>query len=119
MTTENRPTQESVDSLREWIEGNRERYSSGMEIMNDPVQIKGFLKGVMARVTHCMMYDPKENDPHVAVFEIARLQERMLGVFEDIEFLDEFEEKKARYLQAVKVFAGVPEITEEISPDHP
>ena len=109
MTTENRPTQESIDALRGWIEENRERFNSGVRILNDPIQVKGWVKGIMARMGTTMAFNPRNDAPHVAVYEVAKLQQSMAGVFEDLEFLDEFEEKHARYLESIRAIAGESE----------
>jgi len=100
MTTEN--AEGTIEALRDWLETHRARYSSGTSVLQDPIQVKGFIKGLMARVGNCMGYNPLQHGSDVAVFEIGKLQERMVSVFEDIEFLDEFEEKRQRYLEAIK-----------------
>ena len=107
---------EYIEALRKWLEDNRANYQMALAILKDPVQVRGFVKSIIAKVDSAMGYNPYLHPPEAAVAELSKLQERLGGVLEDVEFLDEFEEKKQRYLDAVK--AVVAEEPKGPSPDH-
>jgi hypothetical protein len=107
---------EQIEALQKWLEDNRANYQMALNILADPVQVRGFVKSIISKVDSAMGYSPYKHPPEVAVAELARLQERLGGVLEDVEFLDEYEEKKKRYLDAIK--AAVAEEPKGQSPDH-
>ena len=105
MTTELEQRQH-IEALREWIEENRADYEQASTILRDPAQVRGFVKTIAAKVSGALRYDPYTHPPEAAVAEIARLQERLGGVLSDVEFLDEYEEKKKRYMDAIRALVG-------------
>jgi hypothetical protein len=107
---------EQIEVLREWLEGERGNYQMALAVLKDPVRVRGFVKSIIAKVDSAMGYNAYHHPPVAAVAELSKLQERIGPILEDMEFLDEYEEKKKRYLDAIK--AAVVEEPEGLTPNH-
>ena len=95
----------TIEALRDWLDENRGAYTEASLILDDPMRVRGFMKSIAAKVSGALRFDPYNHPPEAAVAEVTRIQERLVGVLEDIEFLDEYEEKKKRYVDAIRVVA--------------
>jgi len=93
-----------IDSLQVWLEENLASYSQATKILLDPDQVRNFVKSLAVKMSGALRFDPYTHPAEAAVAEIAKLQERLGGVLEDIDFLDEYEEKKKRYTDAIRAF---------------
>lgn len=119
MTTENDQKQ-LIEALRLWLEENLGSYKEASKILKDPEQVRGFVKSIAAKMSGALRYDPYNHPPEAAVFELAKLHERLGGVLSDIDFLDEYEEKQKRYKDAIRAFVdGKPKGESEFTPDEP
>jgi hypothetical protein len=104
MTTEN-VQKETIEALRNWLEENRADYMQASEILTNPKRVRGFVKSIAAKMEGVIRFDPYKHPPEAAVAEVAKMQERIGGVLEDIDFLDEYEEKKKRFTDAIRAIA--------------
>ena len=94
--------------------------STARQILDDPEQVRGFVKSLAAKMSGVLRYDPYNHPADAAVFEIAKLKERIGGVLTDIDFLDDFEEKQKRYHSAVRAFVNLKPQGEPVpQPDKP
>ena len=106
MTTES-DRKQLIETLRLWLEDNLGAYKVASAILQDPKQVRGFVKSIAAKMSGALRYDPYNHPPEAAVFELARLSERLGGVLSDIDFLDEYEEQQERYQSAIRAIVGV------------
>ena len=117
MTTES-DRKQLIETLRLWLEDNLGAYKAASAILQDPKQVRGFVKSIAAKMSGALRYDPYNHPPEAAVFELARLSERLGGVLSDIDFLDEYEEKQQRHKSAIRAFVdGKPTGESDSMPD--
>ena len=93
---------DEIERQRDWIEENREEYERAMEILRDPTRARALLQSFSDKLQEVMRYNPLTDPPHAAVALVAKTQERMSGVFEDLDFLEEFEQRREAYLARVQ-----------------
>jgi hypothetical protein len=106
MTTENRARAERIAALRDYLEKERVNYLGAMEIINDPARTREFLTSLVEKISAVRAFNAYEHPAQAAVAEVVRMQERTAGVMEDLDFLDEYEEKKAQYDELVQAAFG-------------
>lgn len=85
-----------LEELRKEVEDDELQYLQAKERLEDPEYVREYLRSIKNRMIPLMTYNPKNDDPHVAVFVVASMQERLGGLFADLEFLDNWEERKAQ-----------------------
>ena len=93
--------QESLDQMGEWVFKNRPAYEDAIKKLSDPAWVRNMLKVLKDQLDDILGYNALQHEPHVAVFAAGRAQARTEGLFADIELLDQWEEEKARYDEAV------------------
>jgi len=102
--------QEALDQMGEWVFKHRPAYEDALKNLSDPSWVRGMLKILKDQLGDILMYNATQHEPHVAVFAIGRVQVRTEGLFSDLELLDQWEEEKARYDEAVaEINAGEDE----------
>ena len=119
MTIETEQKQ-TIDALQVWLEENKANYAQALTVLSDQANVRLFVKSLAAKMAGALRFDPYTHPPEAAVAEIAKLQERLGGVLEDIDFLDEYEEKKKRHIDAVRAFVNQePRGNLDSQPDEP
>lgn len=97
---------EIIEEQRAWLEEERQNYENGVAILNDPGKSREFMKSLMAKLQDALRYDATIHQPHVAVAIVSKIQERVSGLAEDLEFLDLYEERREAYLERAR---SIPE----------
>jgi hypothetical protein len=82
------------------LDENAAQYHSALEILGDPKAVLRWLRSFEQRSSDIMRYDPFVHPASAAVAIVAAAKERFAGVFEDINFLEEYESKQERYRRA-------------------
>lgn len=103
MTTE----KEQLEKLREWLEQNRGEYLGAQTVLQDPQQVRSLFKSLIEKTQTVMKFDAYKHPAEAAVAEVSRMQERLVGVFSDIDFLEQYEDKRDEYHALVRASAGV------------
>jgi hypothetical protein len=109
-----RGPQDVIRELREGLEADEMQYKQALKIIEDPEQSLKFLNSLKQRMMPLMLYNPDAQPPHSAVAVVASMQERLGGVFQDLQFIEDYEERKREYKAHVKEHVGI-----EDEPDHP
>jgi hypothetical protein len=91
-----------IQEQRKWIEDNEENYIHAQRLLGDLDGLKALIRGIRLKVEPLMGYNPDIQPAHSAVAVVASMKERLGGLFEDLDFVEEFEDRRARYLEAVK-----------------
>lgn len=94
LTTEDHP---ELKAIREWLDDREAEYYVAIEKLKEPDSVRELMKGLHAKLENAMQFDFLVHPPHAAVAVVAQIQERMGGIFEDLEFLDEYEERRDRF----------------------
>lgn len=92
---------EAVEEMGRWIESNRSAYKEGIEKLSNPDWVRSMLRVLREQLNDVLMYNATQHEPHVAVFAAGRVQARTETLFADLDLLDQWEEEKARYDEAV------------------
>ena len=104
----------AVEEMGQWIEKNRTSYKEGMAKISDPVWVRQMMRVLKEQLNDVLMYTPLKHEPHVAVFAAGRVQARTEVLFAELDLMDQWEEEKARYDEAV---ANLPPEEDEESPE--
>jgi len=104
-----------LEAQRKWVEDNEKAYLVATAITGDVDKLRDVLRSVKTRVEPLMAYNPDVQPAHSAVAVVASMKERFVGLFEDLDFIEEFEDRKARYIEAVKDHAFGEDETETTS----
>ena len=62
-----------IEAIRGWLDENRTEYKRALSVLNDPAQVRGFVKSIAAKVSGALRYDPYNHPAVAAVAEIAKL----------------------------------------------
>jgi ribosomal protein S18 acetylase RimI-like enzyme len=63
------------------------------------------LRSLKTQAEPIMMYNPEEQSAHCAVYVVASMRERFMGLFQDLDFVEEYEDYKQDYIDTVKAYA--------------
>lgn len=97
--------QDILDQQKDWLEENLANYRMAQEILSDLESMHGMLKGLRVKLEPIFRYDPETHPPHSAVYVVGCIKERIAGLFSDLEFIEEYEDKKKEYHDTVKAYA--------------
>jgi hypothetical protein len=109
-----RGPQDVIRELREKLEEDEVEYLRARKLIEDPEEVIKFLNSLKTRLAPLMTYNPDVQPPHSAVAVVASMKERLWGVFEDLKFISDYEERKLEYKAHVKAHVGI-----EDQSDHP
>ena len=93
--------QDELDEMGKWVFENRPAYEDAVKKLSDPAWVRNMLKILKGQLDDILMYNAVQHEPHVAVFAAGRVQVRTENLFAELELLDQWEEEKARYDEAV------------------
>jgi len=105
---------ETVEEMGRWVTENRQAYNEGMAKISDPQWVRQMLRILKEQLNDVLMFTPLKHDSHVAVFAAGRVQARTEVLFAELDLLDQWDEEKKRYDEAV---AKLPPEEDEESPD--
>lgn len=105
MTTENA----EITELRRWLDENEGAYLSAQKVLRSPKKTLEWLKSFQIRAEDVMRFDPFLHPASAAVGVICAAKERFAGVFEDLDFLQEYEDRKERWQSAIRAIGGLEE----------
>lgn len=94
-----------IEEQRKWLEDNEKAYKQATAITGDVDNLRALLRGLKLKVEPLMLYNPDLQPAHSAVSVVASTKERLAGLFADLDFVEEYEDRKARYIEAVKAHA--------------
>jgi hypothetical protein len=90
---------------RKWLDENEMAYRQASAITGDVDNLRALLRGLKVKLEPLMSYNPDLQPAHSAVAVVSSSRERLSGLFEDLDFVEEYEDRKERYVEEVKVFA--------------
>ena len=93
--------------LRRWLDDNAAEYEEAQKILRSPKKMLEWLKALQAKASDIMRYDPFIHPDSAAVGVVCATQERFAGMFEDLDFLQEYEDRKDRFMKAVRAIGGL------------
>jgi len=93
--------EESVEEMGRWLNENRAAYEEGMQKLSDPVWVRSMLRILKEQLNDVLLYSALQHEPHVAVFAVGRVQVRTETLFGNLLLLDQWEEEKERYDEAL------------------
>lgn len=102
-----RGPQDVIRELREKLDEEEAEYRRAKKLLEDPGEVLKFLNSIKDRLIPIMTYNPDTQPPHSAVAVVASMQERLGGVFQDLKFIADYEERKEEYLAHVKAHVGI------------
>ncbi|MCK5481329.1 MAG: hypothetical protein KAJ06_09285 [Gammaproteobacteria bacterium] len=94
-----------LDAEREWLDTGESEYLQARDTLSDPAKLRSFLMGIKAQLELVMGYDPNTQPAHAAVYVVGCARERMKGIFSDLDFVEEYQERKSRYIASIKAYA--------------
>jgi hypothetical protein len=94
-----------VQKERKWLDDNEMAYRQAAEITSDVDGLRALLRGLKVKMEPLMSYNADIQPAHSAVAVVSSSQERLAGLFQDLEFVEEYEDRKERYVEEVKAFA--------------
>lgn len=94
-----------IEAQRKWLEDNEKSYRMAVAITGDVNKLRGLLRSLKQKFEPLMAYNPDTQPVHSAVYIVSSTKERVEGLFEDLEFVEDYEDRKERYLEAVKAHA--------------
>jgi len=103
MTTENA----EIAELRRWLDENEGDYLIAQKVLRSPKKTLEWLKSFQIRAADIMRFDPFLHQASAAVGVVCAAKERFEGVFEDLDFLQEYEERKERWKRAIRAVGGL------------
>jgi hypothetical protein len=94
----------TIEEMRGYIDENRSRYEEAKNKIENPKFVEGMFKSIKSMLDDIMSYNPihHENGGAVASFVLGRTQVRFSGLYDDMEFMAQFEEEEKRFYEAVK-----------------
>lgn len=86
-----------IQEQRRALEEDAAQYSQAMDVFENPARVKEFLNGLRSRLLPLMSYNPDQQPAHSAVAVVSSMQERLSGVFQDLQFIEDYEDRVAAY----------------------
>ena len=96
-----------IAEQRAALEKDEVQYRMAKRLIEDPEEVLKFLGSLKDRMVTLMTYNPDTQPAHSAVAVVASMKERLGGVFQDLEFLRDYEERKKEYAANVKAHVGI------------
>lgn len=103
--------------LRKWLDENRAYYMEAMKILRSPKKVLEWLKTFALKAGDIMRYDPYIHDATAAIGTVCSAKERFEGVFDDIDFIVEYEDKDARFKSGLRAIGGLDDEPPAGAPD--
>ena len=96
------PEQEkSLEEMRGWLDENEVHYREAQDKLTNPEFVKRILHNINVWSNELMGFNPVQHEERVAVYVVGRTQQNLYPLLKDIEFVEQFEEERARYQEAV------------------
>ena len=102
-----RGPQDVIKELREGLEDDEVEYRLARKLVDSPDAAIKFLDGLRMKMLPLMTYDPDIQPPHSAVAVVSSMQERLGGVFQDLQFIADYQERQKEYKAHVKAHVGI------------
>lgn len=103
MTIENDP---GFKERRQWLEANRPHYIEAKKLFDDPKAVRGLLNVIRIKVLPAYRFNAFEHPEAAAVATLTQVQEAFRGLFSDMDFIEEYEERQEQQLAAVRAEVG-------------
>ena len=106
-------TNPEIKELRKWLDDNRAAYLEAQAILGSSERMLEWLTSFRDKASDIMKFDPFIHPDSAAVGVVCAARERFGGVFDDIEFLEEYEEKNRRFRAEILAMSG----DDDLAPD--
>ncbi len=83
-----------LDEERQWLDDHMDAYREAIRHLSDSDYVRGLLRGVEKKLLNALSYNPREDQPHVAVFILGDLQSKLEKMLTDLHFVDDYEERR-------------------------
>jgi len=103
MTTE----KAQIAEQKSWLDANESDYLLAQEVLQDPKRTFEWLQSFQLRANDIMKFDPFVHPATAAVGVVCAAKERFSGIFEDLDFLEEYEDRRERWKQAIRSVGGL------------
>ena len=93
----------AIEEMRGYIDENRTRYEEAKMKLADPTYVHKTFEAIKSMLGDIMGYNPIKHDTSgiVAAFVLGRTQIRFGGLYDDLQFMSQFEEEEARFYEAI------------------
>jgi hypothetical protein len=108
---------EEIKKQRKWLDDNELAYRDATSITGDADELKKLLRSLKTQMEPIFMYNPDEQPAHSAVYVVSSMRERFAGLFQDLDFVEDYEGRKKDYIDTVKAYALYEEPDEEETTD--
>jgi hypothetical protein len=103
-----------IDELRKGLEEDEKEYLMAKRLIDTPSKVLEFLNSLKERMMPLMTYDADTQPPHSAVAVVASMKERLAGVFQDLQFIADYEERKKEYKVHVQAHVGLEDSLDDL-----
>ena len=114
--------QRYIEEEQAWLLEYGDIYREGIKNLESQTYVRGLLRGIEKRMMNALSYNPREDGPHVAVFIIGEMQAKMEKVLTDLDFIDEYEQRREDFNATIANVqpdddgsqSGQPEVMDEL-----
>ena len=96
-----------IEEMRAALDADEGEYRRAIEFINNPESVKKYFISIREKMLPIMTFNANEQPPHAAVAVLSWMQERFGGLFQDLAFIEEYEERKEEYKAHVKTHVGI------------
>jgi hypothetical protein len=91
----------AIGEEREWLQKYAPAYREAMENLSNPTYVRGLLKGIADKMQLVLTYNANEQPAHAACQAIGATQAMMEKTLTDLEFVDQYEDRRERFEEAI------------------
>jgi predicted transcriptional regulator len=107
MTIETDP---SFIENRKWLEENRKHYLDTKQLFEDPERCRGLVMLIANASMPLFRFDAYKHNEAAAVQELATFREKFRPLLNDLQFIEDYEERQEQQIAAVRAAEdGQPE----------
>ena len=114
--------QEYLEQEGKWLREYRDAYTEAIENLSNIDYVRGLLRGIAVKFENLLAYNPNESPEHAAPFIIGEVQAKMEKTLTDLEFIDQYEDRRKEYDEVFTTVesqdegshSGQPESTNEL-----
>jgi hypothetical protein len=85
---------EYITTESDWLSRHHAAYQEGLSHLSNLDYVRGYLRGVEQKLSLALAYNPREDQPHVAVFILGDLQSKLERLLTEIHFIDDYEDRR-------------------------
>lgn len=96
-----REQQKAIEEERQWLQKYAPAYREGIENLSNSEYVRGLLRGMAKKLDLVLTFNANEQPPHAACQIIGATQAQMEKTLTDMEFLDQYEDRRERFDEAL------------------